>query len=297
VGARRPAGTVHGRERGTEIWPERRERQIAFEDREPEVVIVGAGHSGLALAARLGRLGVEDSWRKRYRSLVLHDPVWYDHMPYLPFPPSWPIYTPKDKLAHWFESYAETMELAVWSSSSLVGGSYDDETGQWTVHIQRGDGTRRDLRPRHLVMATGGQSEARIPDVPGLEEFRGAIIHSSKYVQDLSNEGRRAVVVGAGVSGHDIAQDLYTTGAQVTLVQRSSTYVVSSEHGISGLFGGLYAERRPSDRGRRPAVRKPSVQPSRPDPRRPHREAEGARRGPARWSREGRVQARLRGQR
>jgi cation diffusion facilitator CzcD-associated flavoprotein CzcO len=256
VGPRRPTGTVHGRDRGTEIWPQRRERQVSFEDREPEVVIVGAGQSGLALAARLGRLGVDalvidshervgDNWRKRYRSLVLHDPVWYDHLPYLPFPESWPIYTPKDKLAHWLESYAEIMELAVWSSSTLVGGSYDDETGRWSVHIQRGDGTRRELRPRHLVMATGGQGEARIPEVPGLEEFRGTVIHSSKYVQDLSNEGRRAVVVGSGVSGHDIAQDLHTTGAHVTLVQRSSTYVVSSEHGISALFGGLYAQDGP----------------------------------------------------
>jgi cation diffusion facilitator CzcD-associated flavoprotein CzcO len=84
----------------------------------------GAGQGGLTSAARLKMLGVNaliidrnervgDNWRQRYHQLVLHDPVWYDHMPYINFPPHWPIFTPKDKLAEFFECYAKLLELNV----------------------------------------------------------------------------------------------------------------------------------------------------------------------------------------
>ena len=97
--------------------------------RQPYCVIVGGGQGGIALGARLKRLDVPtiilesnarpgDSWRNRYKSLVLHDPVWYDHLPYLPFPDDWPIFTPKDKLADWLEAYVKIMELNYWGSST-----------------------------------------------------------------------------------------------------------------------------------------------------------------------------------
>ena len=85
---------------------------------------LGAGQGGLTSAARLKMLGVNaliidknervgDNWRQRYHQLVLHDPVWYDHLPYINFPPHWPIFTPKDKLAEFFECYAKLLELNV----------------------------------------------------------------------------------------------------------------------------------------------------------------------------------------
>lgn len=255
TGHRRPPGTVHGSQRDAQTWPEVRARGVAYADREPQVVVVGAGQSGLALAARLRLLDVDalvvdahprvgDAWRTRYRSLVLHDPVWYDHMPYMPFPPGWPVYTPKDKLADWMESYAETMELNVWTSTTLVGGSYDDATECWSVVVRR-DGDTRELRPQHLVLATGLQSEKRLPRFPGLDGFAGEVLHSSAYREGSGRRGQRAVVIGAGNSGHDIAHDLHLSGAQVTMVQRSGTAVVSSENGIAALFGGLYHEDGP----------------------------------------------------
>ena len=66
---------------------------------------------------------VGDNWRQRYHQLVLHDPVWYDHMPYLPFPPDWPIYTPKDKLADFFETYVKFRELNVWTQTEIKSSS------------------------------------------------------------------------------------------------------------------------------------------------------------------------------
>ena len=85
------------------------------------MVIVGGGQGGIALGARLRQLGVPtiiierrekpgDSWRSRYKSLALHDPVWYDHLPYIPFPTNWPVFSPKDKIGDWLEMYARVME-------------------------------------------------------------------------------------------------------------------------------------------------------------------------------------------
>ncbi|MFC9836090.1 NAD(P)-binding protein [Rhodococcus sp. NPDC127530] len=133
-GHRRVQGTKHGAHRGRINWLDRRTAKGEFETEQPAVVIVGAGQGGLALAARLGQLGVDtllverndrigDSWRKRYHSLVLHDPVWYDHLPYLNFPDHWPVFTPKDKLASWFEFYSDAMELNVWTGTEFTGGS------------------------------------------------------------------------------------------------------------------------------------------------------------------------------
>jgi cation diffusion facilitator CzcD-associated flavoprotein CzcO len=254
-GAQRPHGTVHGKHRGRQNWLDERARRRAYRDSEPQVVIVGAGQGGLSLAARLGQAGIDtlivernerigDSWRKRYHSLVLHDPVWYDHMPYLDFPDNWPVFTPKDKLANWFELYAEAMELNVWTSTELGEVTYDEGTSSWSVTVTR-DGESRTLHPHHLVQATGISGLPRVPAFEGVDDFEGEVYHSSAYDGGLDMTGRRALVVGACNSGHDIAQELNEMGAAVTILQRSSTYVMSSEHGLAIQFKGVYEEGGP----------------------------------------------------
>src|SRR6202012_5058781 len=105
----------------------------AYVDRDPAVLVVGAGQAGLSIAARLGQLQVDtlivdrerrigDNWRNRYHALVLHNQVHVNHLPYMPFPPNWPTYIPKDKLANWFETYAESMGLNVWSGPHFARG-------------------------------------------------------------------------------------------------------------------------------------------------------------------------------
>lgn len=256
-GERRPLG--HSDDSASETrqnWLDRRARQREFLDADPHVFVIGAGQGGLALAANLGLLGVDtlvieknervgDNWRKRYHSLVLHDPVWADHLPYLPFPDSWPVYTPKDKLADWLELYASAMELNVWTGTELVEGSYQDALGHWTVRVARADGSMRVLQPAHVVLATGVLGEPNLPHLECMATFGGTICHSSSYADGHAWAGRKAVVVGACNSGHDIAQDLYQCGADVTLVQRSSTYVMTQKNGIPVLFGGLYHEGGP----------------------------------------------------
>jgi cation diffusion facilitator CzcD-associated flavoprotein CzcO len=137
------------------------------------------------------------------------------------------------------------MELNVWTGTELLGAAYDDEAGSWTVRLRRADGVERELHPRHLVLATGASGEPRIPEFAGAEDFAGTVTHSSSHRGGPEWKGRKAVVIGACNSGHDIAHDLYESGADVTMVQRSSTYVMSSEHGIATLFAGFYEEDGP----------------------------------------------------
>lgn len=225
---------------------------------DPTVLIIGGGQNGLMLAARLKLLGIEtlivektkrlgDCWRLRYHSLSLHDPVWADHFAYLPYPENWPIYTPKDKLANWMEHYADTMELDVWLQTTVVPGSqYDPVSGKWTVDVQLPGGVPLvRLRPGYLILATGLASEPNWPQniSNNIQSYSGKLLHSSQYSSGKEFVGKRAVVIGACNSGHDIAQDLWENGAaEVTMVQRSKTYVMSSQYGMPALLKGSYEE-------------------------------------------------------
>ncbi|KAK9475660.1 hypothetical protein V1514DRAFT_322927 [Lipomyces japonicus] len=251
IEANRPLGVNHGQHQGRQSWAEKRAVELEFNHAEPTVIIVGAGQAGLTIAARLKMIGISslilernvrigDNWRKRYKFLVLHDPVYYDHLPYINFPDSWPIFTPKDKLADFFESYASILELNVWTESSLDSASYDDETDKWTVEITRKDGSKRTLHPNHIVQSTGHSGEPNIPTFPDQDKFKGKIVHSSQHTTGADFKGQKAIVVGCCNSGHDIAHDFYEQGADVTIYQRSSTYVMSSENGLGQLFKGLY---------------------------------------------------------
>jgi putative flavoprotein involved in K+ transport len=172
---------------------------------------------------------IGDNWRKRYHALVLHNQVHVNHLPYMPFPPTWPAYIPKDMLASWFEAYVDSMELNFWTGTEFEGGRYDEAANRWSVTVRRDDGTRREMRPRHVVMATGVSGIPNLPEIPGLPDFAGQVLHSSQYEDGEAWAGRNAIVIGSGNSGHDIAQDLHSAGAKVTLVQRSSTMVVQVE--------------------------------------------------------------------
>lgn len=194
---------------------------------------------------------VGDNWRNRYHQLVLHDPVWYDHMPYVPFPPNWPIFTPKDKLAEFFESYVKFLELNVWMKTSITKSQWDEQTQTWTVSVvrQQEDGSKqeRTFHPHHIIQATGHSGKKNFPDIKGMETFKGdRLCHSSEFSgAKLNSQGKKAVIVGSCNSGHDIAQDYYEKGYETTIVQRSSTCVVTSDTVVGGLTG-LYGENGPA---------------------------------------------------
>ncbi|MDQ0380526.1 flavin-containing monooxygenase [Amycolatopsis thermophila] len=252
---RRPKGVRHGALEGRLSWAQEREleaKELGYE-RQPYVVVIGGGQGGIALGARLRQLGVPslvldrhdrpgDQWRSRYTSLCLHDPVWYDHLPYLPFPDNWPVFAPKDKIADWLEMYTRVMEVPYWTRSEAKSASYDEETGEWTVTVDR-DGETVVLKPKQLVFATGMSGKPNIPSFPGMDVFEGEQHHSSQHAGPDAYAGKKVVVIGSNNSAHDICGALWEHDADVTMVQRSSTHVVKSDSLMEFGLGDLYSER------------------------------------------------------
>ncbi|MET0764862.1 MAG: NAD(P)/FAD-dependent oxidoreductase [Blastococcus sp.] len=253
-GARRPMGAEHGVKKKRLTWLERRQREEAElgTSVQPYVLVVGGGQGGIALGARLRQLGVPslvvdkhprpgDQWRGRYKSLCLHDPVWYDHLPYLKFPDTWPVFSPKDKMGDWLESYVEAMEVPYWTSTVATKASYQAEKSEWTVEVER-EGDPLTLRPKHLVMATGMSGKPNIPVIPGQDVFRGDQQHSSAHPGPDAYAGKRCVIIGSNNSAFDICGSLWEHDAEVTMVQRSSTHIVKSKTFTDLALGPLYSE-------------------------------------------------------
>jgi len=253
-GKHRIQGAEHGVQKNRKSWLERRQDEVArlgYEE-QPYVLIVGGGQGGIILAARLRRLGVPtivieknakagDSWRNRYKTLCLHDPVWYDHLPYLPFPDDWPVFAPKDKVGDWLEMYTKVMEINYWGSTIAKKASFDEATGEWTVVVER-EGKEVVLRPKQLVFALGVSGYANVPKIEGANTFLGEQHHSSKHEGPEQYAGKKCVVLGSNNSAHDICAALWENGADVTMIQRSSTHIAPSKSLMELALGGLYSE-------------------------------------------------------
>ena len=251
----RPLGAKHGAGKNRTTWKEEREAETAElgYSRQPYCLIIGGGQGGIAMGARLRQLGVPtiivernerpgDSWRKRYKSLCLHDPVWYDHLPYIKFPENWPVFSPKDKIGDWLEMYTKVMELNYWTRTTAKSATYDENAKEWTVVVDR-DGEEVVLKPKQLVMATGMSGKKRMPDFPGMDRFKGVQQHSSEHDGPDKWTGKKVVVVGSNNSAHDICAALWEHDADVTMVQRSSTHIVRSDTLMDVGLGALYSEK------------------------------------------------------
>ena len=254
-GFQRPLGAKHGAGKHRTTWKEEREKEEAElgYKTQPYCLIIGGGQGGIALGARLRQLGVPtiivernerpgDSWRNRYKSLCLHDPVWYDHLPYIKFPENWPVFSPKDKIGDWLEMYTKVMELNYWTRTTAKSASYDEKAKEWTVVVNR-DGEEVVLKPKQLVMATGMSGKANMPSFPGMDKFKGDQHHSSQHPGPDKYKGKKAVIVGSNNSAHDIAAALWENDVDVTMVQRSSTHIVRSDTLMEIGLGDLYSER------------------------------------------------------
>ena len=251
---RRPRGAEHGAQKRRRSWAERRQEEVESlgATTQPYVLVVGGGQGGIALGARLRQLGVPslvidahprpgDQWRGRYKSLCLHDPVWYDHLPYVKFPDNWPVFAPKDKIADWLEAYVQAMEVPYWASSRATKATWSAEAGRWSVEVER-EGKPLVLRPAHLVLATGMSGKPNVPVLAGADVFAGDLHHSSAHPGPDAYAGKRAVVIGSNNSAFDICGALWENDVDVTMVQRSSTHVVRSETLMDVGLGPLYSE-------------------------------------------------------
>jgi cation diffusion facilitator CzcD-associated flavoprotein CzcO len=218
--------------------------KMALKDRDPDVLIIGGGHTGMCIGARLDRMGqpylivdrgerLGDSWRVRYEALALHTVGAVNNLPYIRSPEIFPDYAPKDLWADWLECYAKMMRLNLWLKTEVIAGSFDDEQGVYSIELKLADGSTRIMRPKHIVLATGGIGLNPKPlNFPGIEGFKGRIVHSKHYKSGAEFTGKKVLVVGSGTSAFDICYDLYLKGAYPTMLQRSETSVVPLREGV-----------------------------------------------------------------
>ncbi|KAK6384353.1 hypothetical protein LTS17_001916 [Exophiala oligosperma] len=238
---------------GDKSWHNQRIEDDNLEGVEPQVLVIGGGHCGLHMAARLKALGIDalvvernkrigDNWRNRYEYLSLHLPHWADHFPYFPYPDHWPTYTPAGKMGDWLEWYASAMELTTWTDSSVVGAS-QSSTGEWEVTVERGTKDNkytRTFHPAHVVVATSLAGVPFTPNIPGMDKFKGTVRHSTQHDSAREWVGKKVLVVGTSSSGFDTAYDFARRSIDVTLLQRSPAYLMSLEESVPRILAPLY---------------------------------------------------------
>ena len=191
---------------------------------------------------------VGDIWKKRYEYLSLHFPHWPDDLPYFSYPKHWPTYTPAQKQGKYMEWYADALELNIWLKSSVVKANHRD--GSWTVTINKNGVETRTLHPRHVIMATSLCGVPQTPVIPGMASFKGTIRHSSQHDSSRDYVGKRVCVVGTSSSGFDTAFDCSRRGIDITLLQRSPTYIMSLKHSVPRIIGSY----KPDADGNRPSL-------------------------------------------
>jgi cation diffusion facilitator CzcD-associated flavoprotein CzcO len=147
------------------------------------------------------------------------------------------------------ESYSINQDLTIWHRACLLALSapvYDEAQGRWTLVIDH-DGVRKTVRPAHVVLATGTLGNPYRPDIPSLSKFRGDAIHACQFKGGAPYNGQRVLIVGAGSTAADVAQDIHVNGgAEVTILQRSTTCFVSSAWSANN-FSQLFPDHEETD--------------------------------------------------
>lgn len=200
-------------------------------------VIIGAGPSGLAVGACLREQGVpfvvvEKSdciaslWQKRtYDRLKLHLPKQFCQLPNLPFPEDFPEYPTKKQFISYLETYANRFGIKPQFNECVQSARYDEACRSWRVKTVSTSGccrTEVEYICQWLVVATGENAECVKPEIDGLKEFKGEVLHACEYKSGEKFAGKRVLVVGCGNSGMEVSLDLSNHNAKPSMVVRNS---------------------------------------------------------------------------
>lgn len=195
-------------------------------------LIIGAGPSGLATAACLKERGVPSLilerenciaslWNlKTYDHLKLHLPKEFCELPFMPFPPDFPMYPTKRQFIRYLEAYVHHFSIEPVFGEEVLAAEFDPSIGLWRVLTNRFE-----YNCRWLVVATGENAEAVVPKIAGISEFRGRVLHTSSYKNGASFKGEKVLVVGCGNSGMEISSDLCNNCAQASIVVRDKVFL------------------------------------------------------------------------
>ncbi|KAL4283798.1 hypothetical protein GQ457_16G001030 [Hibiscus cannabinus] len=215
----------------------------------PGPLVVGAGPSGLAAAACLKEKGVPSVilersnciaslWQlKTYDRLHLHLPKQFCELPLMGFPTDFLTYPTKQQFVAYLESYARRFDIRPRFDETVSRAEYDRKVGLWFVRSVGSNGKETVFMCRWLVVATGENAEAVVPEMEGMEEFGGDVRHSSMYKSGEEFRGKRVLVVGCGNSGMEVCLDLCNHNAMPSLAVRDTVHVLPREMLGRSTFG------------------------------------------------------------
>ncbi|XP_027359196.1 indole-3-pyruvate monooxygenase YUCCA2-like [Abrus precatorius] len=216
----------------------------------PGPVIVGAGPSGLAAAACLKQKGIpslilerEDClaslWQlKTYDRLRLHLPKQFCELPLMPFPKNFPLYPTKQQFLAYLEVYADHFDIKPAFGKTVVSAEYDHVSKRWRV---KSEAPKKEETTEYvcqwLIVATGENAEEVEPQIEGIKEFKGPIVHTSKYTSGKRFSGMNVLVVGCGNSGMEVCLDLCNHNARPSLVVRDTVHILPQQMFGKSTFG------------------------------------------------------------
>jgi cation diffusion facilitator CzcD-associated flavoprotein CzcO len=201
-----------------------------------DVAVIGAGPAGLAVGACLRRAGVNfiilergdkvaSSWHRHYERLHLHTVKQLSSLPYVPFPAGYPRYVPRNLVIAYLDRYATNFDLKPRFGETVR--SVRRDRNDWFIET-----TQSSISASYVVVASGLNAEAVMPSFPGLDKFRGKVIHCAQYINAKPFVGQSVLVIGMGNSGAEIALDLSAGGARTTISVRNGVHIVPRD-----LFG------------------------------------------------------------
>ncbi|XP_042497072.1 probable indole-3-pyruvate monooxygenase YUCCA10 [Macadamia integrifolia] len=213
------------------------------------VIVAGAGPSGIATSACLNLLSIpnivlerEDCcaplWQKKsYDRLHLHLPKQSCELPHMPFPSVYPKYVPKQQFIEYLEDYVNHFKVNIKYNRSIMSATYDELTKTWCVKAMNTTlYEMEEYKTRFLIIATGETCDPFIPEIEGLDSFKGEVLHSTQYKSGDKYRNKSVLVVGCGNSGMEIAFDLSDFGAKTSIVVRNPVHILSKEILQVGLF-------------------------------------------------------------
>jgi cation diffusion facilitator CzcD-associated flavoprotein CzcO len=202
-----------------------------------DAAIVGAGFGGIGAAIQLNRLGYDNivilereddlggTWYvNRYPGLTVDVPsttysYWFEPNPY------WSrLYAPGAELKRYADHVADKYSVRrhMRFNSVVEGARWDDDAQAWRIEVSGGE----TLSAQFLIAATGFLCQPRTPDIPGLDTFKGRIIHTAKWDDSYSLKGKHAAIIGTGSTAVQVIPELARQVSELTVYQRTPTWVM-----------------------------------------------------------------------